>query len=71
MPDTADNNFDDESEAGRPDQTTPRTPWLLWLVVFVIVVLMVVWSIRKFGTRSSAAADTDVRHLPAPARAML
>lgn len=54
MPDTPDNNFDNESEAGRPDQTTPRTPWLLWLVVFLIVVLMVVWSIRKFGTRSSA-----------------
>lgn len=56
MADTADDNNRDEGiEPCHDDQTTPRTPWLLWVIVFVIVTLMVIWSIRTFGTRSSAS----------------
>jgi hypothetical protein len=64
MAKTADNNFDDEIEPCRDDEITPRTPWLLWVIVFVIVTLMVVWSIRTFGTRSSAS-DATPAHQPA------
>lgn len=64
MGESADNNFEDETEPCRDDQTTPRTPWLLWVVVFVIVTLMVIWSIRTFGTRSSAS-DAGPSQIPA------
>jgi hypothetical protein len=52
MAETADNNFDEEREPSRADQTTPRTPWLLWVIVFLIVTLLVIWSIRTYGPRS-------------------
>lgn len=64
MGETANNNFDDETEPCRDDQITPRTPWLLWMIVFVIVTLMVVWSIRKFGPRSPGT-DAGPSQLPA------
>lgn len=44
----------EESKGSSKNPCSPQTPMMLWIIVFIVVVIMVVWSIRKFGTRSSA-----------------
>jgi hypothetical protein len=46
--------FDPEDATPTSSNVRPGTPVLLWLIVFGLVVMMVMWSVRTFGTRSSA-----------------